>query len=119
MRSFTARRLALAASVLLQFSVISGCSRESEGERCGTESIRVSVDDNSDCADGLSCTPSSELANGASDKANRCCYALTRAPSDSRCKRLGAGASGASGVAGGTPDTVAGAASEAAGSGGQ
>ena len=122
MRSFTARHLALASAfpVLLMFSVIPGCSRQSEGERCGpgTDAISVSVDDNADCADGLICTSHSELQNGTNDKANRCCYPATRLPSDARCERSSSavmsGASGASSLGGGPSDML-----DAAGAGGQ
>ncbi|MES1174274.1 MAG: hypothetical protein ABUL62_08080, partial [Myxococcales bacterium] len=54
MRFFTARRLALAAllPVLFSFSIIPGCSKQGEGERCGDDTGHI---DNSDCDDGLTC----------------------------------------------------------------
>lgn len=104
MRFFTARRLALAGVTLtlLLLSVIPGCSRQGEGERCGSDSAPVGVDDNADCADGLTCTLSKTLKNG---DANRCCYA-GRPPTDSRCNpddNVGAtGIAGGSSTAGAT-----------------
>jgi hypothetical protein len=55
MRFFTARRLALAAMlpVLFSFTMIPGCSEQSEGERCGD----TLGPNNSDCQSGLTCMP--------------------------------------------------------------
>src|SRR5882724_463971 len=79
MRSFTARRLALAALVpaLIVLSVIPGCSNGGEGERCGDPDGTVT--NNSDCGSGLVCT--AFTADGST--VGRCCY--TDHVSDSRC----------------------------------
>ena len=86
MRFFTARRLALTSAILAAFSlaIIPGCSKQGEGERCGSDSVSVTVDDNADCADGLTCT----VLGTAEKPDNRCCYA-GRASPGSPCDKQG------------------------------
>ena len=91
MRFLTARRLALVALVpaLFLFSVIPGCSNESEGQRCGDE---LGPDD-ADCADGLVCVAFQN------QKVNRCCYP-GGVVHDSRCLPSTDATGGAGGTAG-------------------
>lgn len=134
MRFLTARRLVLAACVpaLLLFSVVPGCSNESEGERCGdnlNDPSEPGATNDSDCASGLVCVAASSLANNL---ANRCCNADPTIVNDSRCLRAtgtavnntdggdagGSGGTGDAGDAGGTgaaSATSAGASSSDAG----
>jgi len=113
MRFLTARRLVLTACVpvLLLFSVVPGCSSESEGERCGDDlnaPNEPGATNDSDCASGLVCVAASTLAN---NQANRCCNADPTIVNDSRCIR-------ATGVAVNNTDAAeAGATSEAGGTG--
>jgi hypothetical protein len=112
MRFLTARRFALAACVpvLFLFSVVPGCSNESEGERCGDDL----GPDNDDCASGLVCVSVDNSIMGD----NRCCNADPSIVNDSRCLRTGNSSAGAGGgggasslgpggAAGSTDDTTA------------
>ncbi len=96
MRFFTARRLALAAvlPVLFTFTIIPGCSEESEGERCGD----ATTPDDSDCQSGLVCTQID-----SSHGIFRCCNPAR--VTNSRCVPVApsgstAGAGGGAGLAG-------------------
>jgi hypothetical protein len=58
MRFSIARRFALAALIpaLFSLSIIPGCSKQSEGDRCGTgTAVKDSAPDDTDCDDGLTC----------------------------------------------------------------
>jgi hypothetical protein len=105
MRFLTARRFALAACVpvLFLFSVVPGCSNESEGERCGDDV----APNNDDCASGLVCVKIDN--NNPGD--DRCCNADPSIVNDTRCVRTGSpipdagSAGGASSLgAAGSPD---------------
>jgi hypothetical protein len=93
MRFFTARRLVLAAvfPVLFSFSIIPGCSKQSEGDRCGDSS--GPDPDSTDCDDGLVCTTIDPTA-----QIYRCCNP-TRI-TNSRCVPVTSAAPGAAGNAG-------------------
>jgi len=112
MRFLTARRFALAACVpvLLLFSVVPGCSNESEGERCGDDV----APNNDDCASGLVCVKIDNNSPGD----DRCCNPDPSIVNDSRCLRTGGptpdagggggtGGIGAAGAAGSTDETTA------------
>ena len=104
MRFLTARRFALAACVpvLFLFSVVPGCSNESEGERCGDD---LAPNDD-DCASGLVCVKIDN--NNPGD--DRCCNPDPSIVNDTRCFRAtgptpDAGAGGASSLGtAGSPD---------------
>lgn len=71
--------LLLISAALLSPLVI-GCQRQGEGERCST------LNKDSDCQDGLVCTDSSGLREGA-DEVDRCCPEPGEPISDNRCSR--------------------------------
>jgi len=81
---FSPRSVASATLVpALLFVLVSGCAKQSEGERCGDE-----LGSSSDvCDDGLTCTLKTTLINNGGD-ANRCCYS-DRQATDSRCELKG------------------------------
>jgi len=68
---------------LLLFVSVSGCAKQSEGERCGDELGSAS----DVCDDGLTCTLKTTLINNGGD-ANRCCYSDGHV-TDSRCELKG------------------------------
>lgn len=90
--------LATLLPTLLLFVLVSGCGKQSEGERCGEELGSAS----DVCGDGLICTLGTSLINQGNG-ANRCCYSDGHV-TDSRCERSdgsvapnnGSGGSGAS-----------------------
>jgi hypothetical protein len=107
MRFPSARRLALTALLpaLLAFSVVPGCSNESEGERCGDDPFDPNgignVNDD-DCSAPLVCVAASTLVQSG---ANRCCNPNVADVNDPRCIRnngiaADAGADSSPGAAG-------------------
>ena len=103
MRFFTARRLALAAffPVLLTFTVIPGCSKEGEGERCGGDDDKVH--DDSDCEDGLKCMEIDQgvlrCCNPTHVTTSRCVPVITAVAGAPNSTGTSAGAAGISGAA--------------------
>jgi hypothetical protein len=89
MRFFIARRLALAAflPVLFSFTLIPGCSEQSEGDRCGDD---IGRSDDSDCNAGLVCTTIDATAH-----IYRCCNP-TRT-TNARCVKVTATVAGGAG----------------------
>ena len=123
MRFSTARSLVLATLLptLVLFALVTGCAKQSEGERCGDS---LGPTNNDDCGDNLTCT------NLGPDN-YRCCYSDGRI-SDSRCERstampgggassgggagkagAGTGTGGAATAGGGSSGSVAGGSPEA------
>jgi len=74
--SWAARIALVAVSVTLGFT---GCSRQSEGERC----VKAAAGD-TDCNEGLVCVRCIELASGSID---RCCPANPSEATDADCER--------------------------------
>ena len=122
MRFPTARRLALAALLpaLLVFSVVPGCSNESEGERCGDDPNDPSQPgalNDDDCSSPLVCTAAAKLI---ASQANRCCDPNPAIVNDSRCLPRTGSATTDAGIDGaaGASDTDATASAGAPGAGG-
>jgi len=116
MRFSTARSLALATlfPTLVLFALVTGCAKQSEGERCG-DSLGAGASD--DCGDNLVCKQIGPQGE------NRCCYSDGHI-TDPRCevstttpKPNGGASSGGSGATagGGGSSAVGGQLTEAAG----
>lgn len=65
-------------TVALLLSVVVGCGRQKEGERCAL------TNGDSDCVEALLCTEA-ETLRGGEDGVDRCCPDPDSSPSDSRC----------------------------------
>ena len=111
MRFSTARSLVLATLLptLVLFALVSGCAKQSEGERCG-DSLGAGASD--DCGDNLTCK---YIGPGKGD--NRCCYSDGHI-TDSRCEMSTSSSSGGAGSGGASAGSNAGGSVATAGSGG-
>lgn len=77
---FLGRLIGLA---FISVTLLTGCGKQTEGERCST------LNGNQDCEGGLICVLGSDLRS--SDDVSRCCPSDPGAASDSRCTRLTSG----------------------------